>query len=210
MTTILPDDAGATPALDAARDSSIAASAAADLARTQQVLNDQSLLPDEQFQSRVEITAGGQVDLQGGSLIEAPSGQVAISTGVPSGQIATASNNTGRVLVENGAVIDVAGLQNVSLPASADQVAVNIQGFELQDAPVNRDSTLLNNANVMVNLNDLVVDPSSPSGDNLFTAGGLLQVTGEVGNIGHSIQEWSTVVAPSRYRPAKSPRSPVR
>ncbi len=156
------------------------------------VLNDQSLLPDQQDESRVEITTGGQVDLQSGSLIEAPAGQVAISTGVPGTTVLT----VGSILVENGATIDVSGLQNVSLPMSANEVSVNIQGFELQDAPVNRDSKVLNNSNVFVDLNDLVPVQTSPSVDGsppvdeLFTAGGLLQVTGEVGNIGHSIQQW--------------------
>ncbi len=186
VTLIDPDDGGATPALDVSRNNAYAASAEANVLRTSQALNDQSLLPDAQNESRVEITAGGSVSVQGGALIDAPAGQVAVATGMPGA-------HTGSVLVDNQAVIDVAGLQNVSLPMSANQVLINIQGFEQQDAPVDRDSKILNNSNVWVYIPSLVTDPSSQPGDNLFTAGGLLQVTGEVGNIGHSIQEFSTI-----------------
>ena len=72
---------------------------------------------------------------------------------------------------------------------------VNIQGFELRDASVNRDTTILNSSNVYVDVNQLEAIAASPAypSTRLYTAGGLLEVSGEVGNVGHTIQEWSTL-----------------
>jgi filamentous hemagglutinin family protein len=192
LTLIQPDDAGATPALDSQRVTSIVDSAMANVNREQVVgLNDQASLPDQQYQSRIEITSGGLVDFKSGSLTAAPGGQVAVSTGTGASQ----QGGNDRILVETGAVIDVAGLLNVPLPMSANDVEVNIQGFELRDASVNRDTTLLNSSNVFVDVPQLVSVPASAADptNRLYTAGGLLEVSGEVGNIGHSINEWSTL-----------------
>jgi filamentous hemagglutinin family protein len=156
------------------------------------LLNDQVLLADQQYESRIEITSGNVVDFQPGSLTIASGGQVAVSAGTPS--TSTTASLVGRVLAETGAIIDVSGLVDVPLPASANNLEVNIQGFELRDAPVNRDTTLLNSSNVELDVRQLVEVPAGSYPTNRFyTAGGLLEVSGELSNVGHTIQEWSTL-----------------
>ncbi len=180
LTTIQPDTGGAT-ALDSQRAALIAQSpttAPAGLV----LLNNQAFLPDRLDESRVEITTGGSVAFMPGSLTQAQGGQVAVSA-------------VGRIFVAANAAIDVSGAVNVALPMSANDVPVNIQGFELRDAPVNRDTTLLNSANVYVNAADLTVVGSSGAYPSVrdYTAGGLLEVSGEVANVGHTVQEWMTL-----------------
>ncbi len=179
LTTIALDPSGAT-ALDAQRAALIAQSSG-NAAAFAVPLNDQVFLPDRRDESRVEITTGGAVAFQGGSLTLAQGGQVAVSA-------------AGRVFAAGDAAIDVGGAVNVPLPMSANLVTVNIQGFELRDAPVNRDTTRLNSRNVTLDARDLVVVPASSAypQTRAYTAGGLLEVSGELANIGHTVAEWMT------------------
>jgi filamentous hemagglutinin family protein len=151
------------------------------------LLNDQAQLPDSIGLSRIEITTGGTVDFSSGSLTSATSGQIEVSAGK-------------RIFTGNGAELDVSGLVNVSLPMSANNLAVNIQGFEQRDNPLNRDTKLLNNSTVYVDLRQLQEVAASPSynapyntENRFYTAGGVLEVSGELNNVGHSIDEWDTV-----------------
>lgn len=186
VTSITPDPGSGT-ALDAQRAADITNSAIANEERAATpLLNDQTTLPDEQEQSRIEITAGGDVDVQAGALAVATGGQIAVSA-------------PGRIAVEGGASLDVSGSVGVTLPASANVVPVNIQGFEQRDDPLNRDTARLDNATVYVEQNDLVTLAASAAyqnspyttADRLYTAGGLLEVSGEVGTIAHTIGEWT-------------------
>ena len=151
------------------------------------LLNDQVLLPDLVGISRIEITTGGMVDFANGSLTSATAGQIVVYAGK-------------RVFVGNGAKLDVSGLVNVSLPMSDNNLAVNIQGFELRDAPDNRDTQSLFNNTVYVDLRQLVEVPANSSynapyntENRYYTPGGLLEVSGELNNVGHSIDEWDTI-----------------
>jgi filamentous hemagglutinin family protein len=145
-------------------------------------LNDYSQLSDRVGISRIEITTGGIVNFAGNSLTSATAGQIAVSAGK-------------RIFVGSGAKLDVSGLINVPLPMSANDLAVNIQGFELRDDPLNRDTKLLFNNTVYVDVRQLQLVPASSAyGQNrYYTAGGLLEVSGELNNVAHSIAEWSTI-----------------
>jgi filamentous hemagglutinin family protein len=150
-------------------------------------LNDFAQLPDRIGLSRIEITTGGTVDFASGSLTSATAGQIEVSAGK-------------RIFTASGAELDVSGLVNVSLPMSANNLAVNIQGFEQRDDPLNRDTKLLNNSTVYVDLRQLQEVPANPSynapyntENRFYTPGGVLEVSGELNNVGHSIDEWDTI-----------------
>ncbi|HVC59308.1 MAG TPA: filamentous hemagglutinin family protein [Acetobacteraceae bacterium] len=180
VTTILPDTSGAAVS-DAQRATLIDQSALPAEQAVASLLNDQILLPDRLDQSRIEITTGGTVDFAGGSLTMATGGQIAVY----------AKN---RVFVEAGSLLDVAGSVNVVLPASANALTVQMQPFQLRDAPANRDSGALNSQTVNVNIGQLVLIAAGTGGyaqDRYYTAGGLLEVGGELSNVAHTVQEWA-------------------
>jgi haemagglutination activity domain len=167
LTTILPDTRGAT-ASDAQRETLIDESATLQEqeAAAASLLNDQVLLPDRLDQSRIEITTDGTVDFGNNSLTMATGGQLAVSAAQ-------------RVFVESGALLDVAGSVNVVVPANANTLAVDVQGFQLRDSPDNRDSSLLDSLTVNVAVGQLVLVPAGTDGyvqDRYYAAGGLLEV----------------------------------
>lgn len=196
-------DTSGSGALNSQRAGAITASASADASRVTQaetsaILNDEALLSDRQDLSRVEITTGGLVDFQSGSLTLATGGQVAVSARtIPAGSNPATStgDTTGRVFVESGAIIDVSGATSAVLAASSNAVAVSVQGFELRDASVNRDSGVLNSTTVYVDQRQLLAlagsDTTYPT-TRLYTQGGLLEVSGEVGNIDHNVAEFDS------------------
>ena len=61
-----------------------------------------------------------------------------------------------RGLLENGAVLDVAGAVGVKLAMESNNVKVNIQGNEQRDAPVSQDGKTLNNTDVWVDRRTLI------------------------------------------------------
>ncbi|WP_158923824.1 filamentous hemagglutinin N-terminal domain-containing protein, partial [Acidisphaera sp. S103] len=196
LTYIAPDSSDAT-ASDAQRATAITDSAVANEIPVSEyafpLLNDQVRLPDQQYESRIEITTGGVVDFQSGSLTVANGGQIAVSAGTPG--TATNPATAGRILVETGAILDVSGLVGVDLPASANDLAVTIEPYELRDAPVNSETTLLNNDDVEVDirqLTEVLANAADPENRD-YTPGGLLEVSGELGNVTHGIAEWSTL-----------------
>ncbi|MCA6110937.1 hypothetical protein [Bradyrhizobium cenepequi] len=146
------------------------------------------MLADRLDQSRIEIVSGGNVVFKGGA---AGAGSLTIAQG---GQVAVSA--AGRIFAERGATIDVSGVRDVSLAMSANNIMVNIQGNELRDSPVNRDSNALKNADVWVDIRDLVYVPDGTggyAGDRYYTPGGLLEVGGYLANTSHKIGEWSAV-----------------
>jgi filamentous hemagglutinin family protein len=190
VTTIAPDTSGAT-ALDSQRESLIAQSATNNALRAEAlanpanvpVLNDVSFVPDQLEESRVEIVTGGFVQFDDGSVTMAQGGQIAVQAGF-------------RVWVGDGANLDVSGATGAVLPMSINSITVNIQGNELRDSPVNRDTGLISSANVSVDANTLVQVAAGTDGDPAtrdYTPGGLLEVSGYVSTVGHTIQEWSAV-----------------
>ena len=71
-----------------------------------------------------------------------------------------------------------------------------VQGHELRDSPINRDSGVLANQNVWIDVRDLTLVPAGTGGyasERYYTAGGLLEVGGYLANTGHTIGEWTAV-----------------
>ena len=187
VTTVVPDASSAT-ATDAQLETDIANS---DLANQQRaaasLLNDETAAADTQSASRIEITTGGTVDFAPNALTMAQGGQI----------VAT---SPGRIEAERGTILDVSGAVGVTLPMSANDVAVDVQGYELRDDAQNRDTGALANATVEVDQRGLVTLAGSSTADQgssdtttnrLYTAGGLLEVSGEVANVAHTIGEFT-------------------
>ena len=147
-----------------------------------------------QAQSRITVE-GGFVNLQSGAAIIAPSGRVALEASSygdqlylqdnPAAKINTNYSRDGaRVLVDAGSLIDVSGLQGVPVAASSDVVQVNVRANELRDSPLQRGG-ILSSKNVWVNVHDL--DPVAS--DRVYTAGGLLEVSGWLGQVARPIDQ---------------------
>ncbi|MGY3488769.1 filamentous hemagglutinin [Bradyrhizobium sp. USDA 4011] len=147
-----------------------------------------------QAQSRITVE-GGFVNMQPGAAIIAPSGRVALEASSygdqlylqdnPTAKINTNYNRDGaRVLVDAGSLIDVSGLQGVPVAASSDVVQVNVRANELRDSPLQRGG-ILSSKNVWVNVHDL--DPVAS--DRVYTAGGLLEVSGWLGQVARPIDQ---------------------
>lgn len=90
------------------------------------------------FQSDIAIT-GRDVVLESGSVVHAPGGRVAIQG---SSGPAVAASPDGTVTVESGAVVDVAGLDDVTLPVSRNIVSQEIRRNELAGSPAQRGGPL--------------------------------------------------------------------
>lgn len=185
VTEILPEDDGST-ALDAQRATNIENSATLNAQRNTQAsatnpqLANQSNLPDIQGEGRIEFSSGGSVDLQPGALALAQGGQVAIAAGKS-------------VLVETGATIDVSGTDSAILPASINNLAVSVQPYQLRDSAANRDGAL-KSTTLNVDARTLVeIAGSGPFAGNIYTQGGLLEVSGYLGLVPHSIAEWTAI-----------------
>ncbi|MFY3147190.1 filamentous hemagglutinin family protein [Achromobacter xylosoxidans] len=166
-------DAGLATALDGQRGSLLQPA----------VSGNTALVPGDEFRrdlSLLRISSQGTVDFQGGSLSLATGGQVAVKA-------------DGRALVRDGARIDVSGAVGVSVSMESNNLKINLQGNEQRDAPVNRDSKLLNNSEVWLDRRDLVRLAAGSGGndtDRWYTAGGLLEVGGYLGTLGVPVSHW--------------------
>lgn len=142
-----------------------------------------ALIPGDEFRrdlSLLRISSQGTVDFQGGSLSLATGGQVAVKA-------------DGRALVRDGARIDVGGAVGVIVSMESNNLKINLQGNEQRDAPINRDSKLLNNSEVWLDRRDLVRLAAGSGGndaDRWYTAGGLLEVGGYLGTLGVPVSHW--------------------
>ena len=99
-----------------------------------------------------------------------------------------------RTQVARGASIDVSGAVGVNVAMASNNVLINAQGNEQRDAPGNRDSKALNNADLWVDRRDLVRVAAGTNGyptDRWYTGGGLLEVSGYLNTSGHGIGEWA-------------------
>lgn len=185
LTQILPELESDETALDSKRDGLISDSVTQNNARI--IANfgqfdNLSKIGDRQDQGRIEIVTGGLVDFQSGSLTMAQGGQIAVSAGR-------------RVFTADGAALDVSGT-STTLAMAANQIEVNIQGNELRDSPLNRESDALKNEDVWIDIRDLVLVPAGTGGyetDRYYTKGGLLEVSGHLANTKHGIGEWAAV-----------------
>uniref|UniRef100_UPI0012DC4917 two-partner secretion domain-containing protein n=1 Tax=Herbaspirillum sp. RV1423 TaxID=1443993 RepID=UPI0012DC4917 len=180
-TTAIVLDQSAATALDSQRD---AASKNLDGIKTTNNItanfDNLSSVADRGDLSRVEIVSGNTVEFKDTSTTLATGGQIAVSA-------------KQRSLVGNGAVLDVAGAVGVSVAMEANNLSINVQGNELRDASINRDSGLLSSSNVWIDRRSLVLVPAGTNGyatDRWYTAGGLLEVSGYLATGGHSVGEW--------------------
>ncbi|WHQ43790.1 filamentous haemagglutinin family protein [Alcaligenes faecalis] len=136
--------------------------------------------------SRVEIVSGNTVEFQGESTTLATGGEIVVSA-------------KQRTLVDDAARLDVSGAMGIKVAMDSNNLAINIQGNEMRDAPVNRDSDPQNNRSKISNLDiwldrrNLIHVPAGTNGykgDRWYTAGGLLEVSGWLATSGHSVGEW--------------------
>ena len=179
VTEILPDSS-ATTALNSAQAAGYITQQAYGSATP---LANEATLPDQPGLSRIEITSGGLVTFSPQSITLAPAGQIAV-------------DSNGRIFAGNTAQLDVSGLTNVSLPMAANQLAVSVEPFNLRDSPLNNSvSGSLNSSTIYLDIRQLTSVAASLADTEVrdYTAGGLLEVSGELGNIGHTESEWSTV-----------------
>ncbi|OYU87667.1 MAG: filamentous hemagglutinin [Bradyrhizobiaceae bacterium PARB1] len=182
VTAILPELDSTDTALDSKRDGLIEASLVANTLATG-VFDNLSRIADRQDQSRVEIVSGNTVTFKGGSYTAAQGGQIAVSA-------------TKRIQTDDGARLDVSGVRNVALAMDSNNVKVKVQGEELRDSPLNRDSGMLISNEVWIDVRSLVLLPKGTGGytaDRYYTAGGLLEVGGYLGTRTHTIGEWASV-----------------
>ncbi|KHK52954.1 hypothetical protein PI87_19165 [Ralstonia sp. A12] len=183
-TTAILIEQDAATALDSQRNALLKESATQDKLRADTapgVFDNLSRLSDRRDLSRIEIVSGGDVLFADNSLSLATGGQIQVSA-------------ARRALVTDRARLDVGGAVGVQVSMESNNVQVNVQGNEQRDAPGNRDSGVLNNANVWIDRRRLVYVPAKPGvydKDRYYTAGGLLEVGGYLDNTGHSIGEWA-------------------
>jgi len=147
---------------------------------------------DTTFTTGSLTLTAGSVWLQNGSLIEAPGASVAITALTPGVALdATPPGDSlvqGRIYVDSGATIDVAGLANVTLPMSAILVTIGpLTANDLADSPLQRAGFLLGQT--------VVVD-STLSGTNAdgeaWVGSPLLNASGYVELIPRSIDQLMT------------------
>jgi filamentous hemagglutinin family protein len=148
-----------------------------------------------QGQSLVRIE-GETVDVLGGAMLLAPGAKVQLnassdplnwySVDYPAapGLRAYFGPDAGRVYVGDGATIDVAGLKLATASADEDAVQVNVRGNELRD-DLAQQGGILTGANVWVNVHDLL----TVAPDQVYTAGGLIEVSGWLGLTQRSIDQ---------------------
>jgi len=185
VTAILLDETDTT-ALDNQRDAALKKLGIDPTNNPSGVYDNLSTVTDRRELSRVEIVSGNTVEFQGDSMTLATGGEIVVSA-------------KQRTLVDDAARLDVSGAMGVQVAMDTNNLAINIQGNEMRDAPVNRDSDPQNNRSKLSNL-DIWVDrrnlihvPAGTNGyegDRWYTAGGLLEVSGWLATSGHSVGEW--------------------
>ncbi len=98
-------------------------------------------------QSRIEIS-GASIRVQGGAQVVAPDGKISLlaaedaSSSIFFGTSASLSKDNSSIVVEDGALISAAGLRDVTLPMSRNQLNGRLFANELADSPVQRGGVL--------------------------------------------------------------------
>ena len=153
------------------------------------VVDEQDFLP-----GRVEVR-GQDIVMERNARITAPAGDVEIIASARpelgnAGQIGTAPVETGSITLEQGATIDVSGVDQVAIPASRNIVQLQLRRGELSASPINRDGPLLGTT--------LSFDLRDPPG--------FIDVSGALGAIGRGILERSTAGGAIKLYAAESVR----
>ncbi|KGM39973.1 hypothetical protein JY96_07785 [Aquabacterium sp. NJ1] len=98
-------------------------------------------------QSRIEIS-GASIRVQGGAQVVAPNGKINLLAAEDAtqsalfGTSASLSKDNSSIVVEDGALISAAGLRDVTLPMSRNQLNGRLFANELADSPVQRGGVL--------------------------------------------------------------------
>jgi len=98
-------------------------------------------------QSRIEIS-GASIRVQGGAQVVAPNGKVSLlaaedaSQSALFGTSATLVKDNSSIVIEDGALVSAAGLRDVLLPMSRNQLNGRLFANELADSPVQRGGVL--------------------------------------------------------------------
>jgi filamentous hemagglutinin family protein len=105
---------------------------------------------------------GQAVDMQSGGLLYAPGQTVSVSAVALQDPRASvpAVAGSGRVLLDSGATIDVAGLADIELAMSSNLLTVRLSGNELADSPLQQ-AGFLDNLLVTVDMNDSGINPET-------------------------------------------------
>lgn len=183
-TAVLLADTDAT-ALDSQRDAGLEGLGVSPTNNATGVFDNLSTIADRTDLSRIEIVSGKTVEFQDDSMTLATGGEIVVAAAK-------------RTLVNDGATLDVSGAIGVQVAMASNSITVQVQGNELRDAPVNRDSggdsgSLLNSTTVWIDRRDLVYVPAGTNGydsDRWYTKGGLLEVGGYLATSGHTVGEW--------------------
>jgi len=194
LTLILPDLDSKATATNAQRDALLAESGIApsrpSLFNNQGIDRLSYVQPDRKDMSRVEITTGGDVVFAGGSQTIAQGGQIAVVA-------------LKRSTIEDGALLDVSGLRDVTMDMASNNLKINIRPFDLRDSALNREGDGIRSNDVWIDVRDLILLPSGTGGyvgDRYYTPGGLLEVAGHLGNTAHTIGEWASVAGTINIR----------
>ncbi|WP_353192329.1 filamentous haemagglutinin family protein [Pandoraea pnomenusa] len=141
----------------------------------------ESGLYNRRDQSLVQLVSSGDVLLDSDTLTLATGGQINVAA-------------TRRMLAMARAKLDVSGAVGVQVSMASNNLEISVQGNEQRDAPVNRDSALLNNQTLYIDRRYLVRVPAGTQGfstDRWYTSGGLLEVSGYLNTAKHGIGEWA-------------------
>ncbi|MEW6435567.1 MAG: filamentous hemagglutinin family protein [Pseudomonadota bacterium] len=88
--------------------------------------------------------SGGSVTFQNGSLLDAPGASVSVTATAGFFQSPSDPTVASRIYIDNGAVIDVAGLPNVELPVADTLVTIGpLTANDLADSPLDRSGFLI-------------------------------------------------------------------
>jgi filamentous hemagglutinin family protein len=138
---------------------------------------------------------GASVWFQGGSLIEAPGSGVTVTALTPltvGVRYTTPAGDTavpGRILLDDGATIDVSGLANVELPISDILLTIDRIGQnELADSPLLRNSFLFGMQNVVV---DSTLSGTRSDGVQ-WVGSPILNLTGYVNDMPRTVDQLLT------------------
>ena len=114
------------------------------------VFDNLSTVADRPDLPRIEVVSGNLASFLDGSTTLATGGQIAVSA-------------RKQTLLDAGARLDVAGAIGVRLAMESNNLKIDVQGNEQRDAPVNRDSKLLNNSEIWIDRRTLVKVPAAPT-----------------------------------------------
>ena len=144
----------------------------------------------EQKKSLVEVSAQ-TIEMKANSSIVATGGTVNFTT---SNNLLDAAGtpiqgNTGSIILDSGAKIDVSGTKNIDVPMERNVAEISVQTFNLRDAPYQKGG-ILQGAKVNVDIRNLpsIIDASSASSGinrsvaERLTTGGTINLT-SAGNV---------------------------